>query len=43
LIQDKFDPAIIRAHSLQFGRNIFEEKLKQFINEKSNDFFPDKK
>ena len=39
-LQDKFDPSIIRAHSLQFGRNIFEEKIKQFINEKSNDFFP---
>jgi glycosyltransferase involved in cell wall biosynthesis len=42
-IQDKFDPSIIRAHSLQFGRNIFEEKIKQFIYEKSNDFFPDKR
>ena len=42
-VQDKFDPSIIRAHSLKFGRNIFEEKLKQFINEKSNDFFPDKR
>jgi glycosyltransferase involved in cell wall biosynthesis len=42
-VQDKFDPSIIRAHSLQFGRNIFEEKLNQFINEKSNDFFPDKR
>ena len=42
-IQDKFDPSIIRAHSLQFGRNIFEEKIKQFIDEKSNDFFPDKR
>jgi glycosyltransferase involved in cell wall biosynthesis len=42
-IQDKFDPSIIRAHSLQFGRNIFEKKLKQFVDEKSNDFFPDKR
>jgi glycosyltransferase involved in cell wall biosynthesis len=42
-IQDKFDPSIIRAHSMQFGRNIFEEKIKQFIDEKSNDFFPDKR
>jgi len=42
-IQDKFDPSIIRAHSQQFSRNIFEEKIKQFIDEKSNDFFPDKK
>jgi glycosyltransferase involved in cell wall biosynthesis len=42
-IQDKFDPSIIRAHSLQFGRNIFEEKIKQFVYEKSNDFFPDKR
>ena len=42
-IQDKFDPSIIRAHSLQFSRNIFEEKIKQFIDEKSNDFFPDKR
>lgn len=42
-LQDKLDPSIIRAHSLQFGRNIFEEKIKQFIDEKSNDFFPDKR
>jgi glycosyltransferase involved in cell wall biosynthesis len=42
-MQDKFDPSIIRAHSMQFGRNIFEEKIKQFIDEKSNDFFPDKR
>ena len=42
-IQDKFDPSIIRAHSLEFSRNIFEEKIKQFIDEKSNDFFPDKR
>jgi glycosyltransferase involved in cell wall biosynthesis len=42
-IQDKFDPSIIRAHSMQFARNIFEEKIKQFIDEKSNDFFPDKR
>jgi glycosyltransferase involved in cell wall biosynthesis len=42
-IQDKFDPSIIRAHSLQFSRNIFEEKIKQFIDEKANDFFPDKR
>ena len=42
-IQDKFDPSIIRAHSLQFGRNIFEEKIKKFIDEKSNEFFPDKR
>ena len=42
-IQDKFDSSIIRAHSLQFSRNIFEEKIKHFIDEKSNDFFPDKR
>jgi len=42
-IKDKFDPSIIRAHSLQFGRNIFEEKIKQFVDEKSSDFFPDKR
>jgi glycosyltransferase involved in cell wall biosynthesis len=38
-VQDKFDPSSIHNHSLQFGRNIFEEKIKKFINEKSDQFF----
>jgi hypothetical protein len=42
-VQDKFDPGFIRNHSLQFGRNIFEEKIKQFISEKSDKFFSGKK
>ena len=42
-IHDKFDPSFIRAHSMQFGRNIFEEKIKKFIDEKSDEFFPGKR
>ncbi|MDR3610939.1 MAG: glycosyltransferase family 4 protein [Ignavibacteriaceae bacterium] len=42
-IQDKFNPAVINAHSIQFGRNIFEEKIAKFINEKSNEFFLNKR
>jgi glycosyltransferase involved in cell wall biosynthesis len=42
-VQDKFDPSFIRTHSLQYGRNIFEEKIKTFINEKSVEFFSGKK
>jgi glycosyltransferase involved in cell wall biosynthesis len=42
-VQDKFDPCFIRNHSLQFGRNIFEEKIKQFISEKSDEFYSGKK
>lgn len=42
-VQDKFDPFFIRTHSLQYGRNIFEEKIKTFIHEKSVEFFSGKK
>ena len=42
-VQDKFDPSFIRTHSLQYGRSIFEEKIKTFINEKSVEFFSGKK
>jgi len=42
-VQDKFDPSFIRNHSLQYGRNIFEEKIQTFINEKSVEFFSGKK
>jgi glycosyltransferase involved in cell wall biosynthesis len=42
-IQDKFDPSFLRTHSMQFSRNIFEEKIKKFIDEKSNEFFPGKR
>jgi glycosyltransferase involved in cell wall biosynthesis len=42
-IQDKFNPAVINAHSIQFGRDIFEEKITKFINEKSNEFFLNKR
>ena len=36
---DKFDPEIVRAHSLQFSRKVFEEKIKAFIDEKAEEFF----
>ena len=36
---DKFDPEIVRAHSLQFSRKVFEEKIKAFIDEKAKEFF----
>jgi glycosyltransferase involved in cell wall biosynthesis len=42
-VQDKFDPSFIRTHSLKYGRNIFEDKIKTFINEKSVEFFSGKK
>ncbi|MDR3666843.1 MAG: glycosyltransferase family 4 protein [Ignavibacteriaceae bacterium] len=42
-VQDKFDPAYIRNHSLKFGRDIFEDKIKQFIKLKSDEFFSEKK
>jgi len=38
-VKDKFDPETIRKYSLQFSRDIFEEKIKMFVNEKSSDFF----
>jgi glycosyltransferase involved in cell wall biosynthesis len=38
-MQDKFDPSIIKAHSAQFGRNIFEDKIKKFVHDKSDEFF----
>jgi glycosyltransferase involved in cell wall biosynthesis len=37
--RDKFEPSFIRTHSLQFSRNIFEEKINRFILEKSDEFF----
>ncbi len=37
--KDYFDPAAIRKHSGQFSRNIFEEKIKNFVNEKVENFF----
>ncbi len=36
--KDSFDPEIIRAHSLQFGREVFEEKIKAFIDEKLEEY-----
>ena len=38
-LQDKFDPSTVRNHSLQFGRNIFENKIKKYVDEKSEEFF----
>ena len=38
-VRDKFDPTVIRNYSLQFSRDIFEEKIKMFVNEKSSEFF----
>jgi glycosyltransferase involved in cell wall biosynthesis len=37
--KDCFDPAAIKKHSGQFNRNIFEEKIKNFVNEKVENFF----
>ena len=37
--EKQFDPEIVRAHSLQFSRDVFEQKIKLFINEKSEEFF----
>jgi glycosyltransferase involved in cell wall biosynthesis len=38
-VQNKFDPNVIHNYSLQFSREIFEEKIKMFVNEKSSEFF----
>jgi glycosyltransferase involved in cell wall biosynthesis len=43
LIQDKFEPSFIRTHAMQFGRDIFENKITKFISEKSAEFFPNKR
>lgn len=37
--EKQFDPEIIRAHSLQFSRDVFEQKIKLFVDEKSEEFF----
>jgi hypothetical protein len=42
-VQDKFDSTVIRAHSLQFGRKIFEDKIKKYIDDKSAEFFSGKR
>jgi len=39
---DSFDKAAIRKHSEKFSRMIFEENIKNFVNEKVQKFFPDK-
>jgi glycosyltransferase involved in cell wall biosynthesis len=37
--QDNFDPKIIRSHSEQFDRKLFEEKISSYVSEKSREFF----
>jgi glycosyltransferase involved in cell wall biosynthesis len=36
---DSFDPAAIRSHSEKFSRKNFEEKIKRYIDEKTEIFF----
>ena len=40
--KDSFDPTAIRKHSEKFSRVIFEENIKNFVNEKAIKFFGDK-
>jgi len=40
--KDFFDPLVIRKHSQKFSRVIFEENVKNFVNEKAQKFFPGK-
>ena len=37
--KDSFDPLAIRKHSEKFSRMIFEENIKNFVNEKAEKFF----
>ena len=37
--KDSFDPLTIIKHSEEFSRNIFEEIIKNFVNEKVENFF----
>ncbi|MFO7445164.1 MAG: glycosyltransferase, partial [Ignavibacteriaceae bacterium] len=37
--EDKFNPSVIRAHSKQFSREVFEEKMKLFVDEKISTHF----
>jgi len=37
--KDSFDPLTIRKHSQKFGRIIFEENIKNFVDEKAENFF----
>jgi glycosyltransferase involved in cell wall biosynthesis len=36
---DHFDPILIRKHSEQFSRKIFETKIKSYVTEKIDEFF----
>jgi glycosyltransferase involved in cell wall biosynthesis len=37
--QNLFDPVIISEHAQQFNRNIFEKRMLDFVNNKSESFF----
>jgi glycosyltransferase involved in cell wall biosynthesis len=41
-MEDKFNPVAIHNASLQFSRNIFEDKIKKFVDEKAGQFFRSK-
>ena len=36
---DKYDPKLIREHSIKFSRRKFEENIKNFVNQKAIEFF----
>lgn len=37
--EDRFDPQIIRQHSLSFGQDVFLHKMKNFVEEKVDEHF----
>ncbi len=37
--ENTFEPARLHEYANNFDRKIFEEKIKQFVNKKSNEFF----
>ncbi len=41
--KDSLDPLTIRKHSEKFSRMVFEENIKNFVNEKAQQFFHGKK
>jgi glycosyltransferase involved in cell wall biosynthesis len=42
LIENKFEPQIISNYAKKFDRKIFEEKIKEYIENKCNNFFNSK-
>jgi len=37
--QNKYDASVIRAHSKQFSREVFEENIRNFVEEKTDEHF----